>query len=154
MRYTDQAGNWSEVTTDTPILGKIFDDAVGSDKSVTVPTNETWHLNFVQIVLTSTAVVGNRLMSIAVTDSGGDLVLTINASVNQVASLVRTYTGFQGQFRETAFVNNEIRHPIPTDFYLQSGSVIRFYDTAAIDVVSDTMVISGSYKKYPGWRAV
>jgi len=150
MRFR-QNGNFTEAVTDTPVIAEMYEGTAGvNDKSFVVPSNELWHINFVQAIVTTTATVGNRRMSLSVTNADGNLILAITASATQAASLVRTYTGLQGQFRETSFVNDELQQPIPDDFYITPGSTIRVYDLENIDA-TDTVVISGSYKRYPGW---
>jgi hypothetical protein len=151
MRLDHGNGNRTEGITDIPVIKELFDDTPNiNDKSVVVPDNELWHINFVQAIFVTTSTVGNRLLALEVTNSDGNIILTVSASINQAASLTRIYTGFQGQFRETSFLNDEIHQPIPIDFYLTPSSTIRFYDTADIDGAGDDLTIAGQYKCYVG----
>lgn len=151
MRLNHGNGNQTEGVTDIPVIKELFDATPNiNDKSIIVPDNELWHINFVQAIFTTSSTVGNRSLALQVINSDSNIILTISASVIQAASLTRLYTGLQGQFREAAFVNDEIHQPIPNDFYLIPGSTIRFYDTANIDGAADDLTISGQYKCYVG----
>lgn len=151
MRLYHGDGNRTEGVTDIPVIKELFDSTPNiNDKSIVVPNNELWHINFVQAIFVTSATVGNRLLALEVTNADGNLILTIKASITQAASLTRIYTGLQGQFRETSVINDEIHQPIPADFYLTPGSTIRFYDTADIDGAADDLTITGQYKCYVG----
>ena len=56
----------------------------------------------------------------------------------------------QGIYRETAFVDAMIQVPIPMDLYLPAGSVLRFYDSAAIAAAADDMTVAFSVQKFKG----
>lgn len=151
MKLNHGNGNRTEGVTDIPVIKELFDATPNiNDKSIFVPKNELWHINFIQAIFVTTATVGDRLLALELTNADGNLILMIKASISQAASQTRSYTGLQGQFRETSFVNDEIHQPLPADFYLTPGSTLRFYDTADIDGSADDLTISGQYKCYVG----
>ena len=150
FKHGTDNNNYSEAVTEIPVIEELFDNTPNNnDKSFVVPNNELWHINFVQATLTTSTTVGNRLLAFTVTNADSELMLTLTAAANQAASLTRRYTGLQGQFRETSFVNNEIHQPLPKDLYLKPGTTVRIFDTANIDS-NDTMVIASQHKVYVG----
>lgn len=149
MRQVVRDGNYSEAIVHVPPLETIYDaTANDSDKSWTVPGNEIWKLNWVHVLLVTTADVGNRQMAISVADASGNVVMDLVAGVVQAASLTRHYGFLQGIFRETAFVGAELQSPIPIDLYLEPGFVLRVYDSAAVAAAADDMTVSFQYQKF------
>lgn len=148
MRQNVGGDNFSECTTETPALGSVYDaTANDSSKSWIVPGNELWKLNHAHIDLVTSADVGNRLIQMDVLDENSNVVTSITAGVVQAAGLTRHYAFFQGIYRETAFVNNEVQVPVPADLYLPAGYTIKFYDVAAIAAAADDMTVAFQYKR-------
>jgi hypothetical protein len=143
--------NYTEgVTPIAPLYG-VFDDAANdSDKSYTVPGGETWQLLYANVVLVTTATAGNRQMRFQVYDSANRSQGYISAGAVQTASTTRSYGFLQGIYRETGFIDNMIQIPIPIDLYLPAGSIIRFYDSAAIAPAADDMTVSFGVHVYKG----
>lgn len=144
--------NFVDAVTETPIIHRILDETPNdSDKMVTVPDGEMWHLNTAYAKLVTSAVAGNRQITIEAQNSAGTVIGRISAGATQPASTTRHYQGMQGTYRESAFMNNDIQIPIPADAYLLSGSSLRIYDSAAIDPTGDDMTFGLSVKKYKGF---
>jgi len=151
-RFTSTNDNYVEAVTETPIIHRVLDETPNdSDKMFTVPNGEMWHLNTVYAKLSTTAVAGDRQMTIEALNSAGTVIGRISAGATQPASTTRHYQGMQGTYRETSFVNNDIHVPIPADAYLSAGSSLRVYDSAAIDPTGDDMTFGLSVKKYKGF---
>jgi len=139
----------SDGVVNVPPIGSTFDATTNdSNKTFTVPGNELWKLNFAQVVLTTDATVGDRVVTLVISDSAGNTLATIIAGAVQAASATVTYTFWGGLIRETSVVNGELQSPIPADIYLQGGATLRFYDSAAIAAAADDMTVSFQYQKF------
>jgi len=148
MRQNIGGDNFSESVTETPNIQSVFNaTANDSDKTFVVPNNETWKINHANVILTTTATVGNRALHMDVYDVDGNEIASIASGAVQAASLTVTYSFLQGIFRETATVNGNLQIPIPQDLYLTGGMSLRFYDAAAISAASDDMTVAFQYKK-------
>jgi hypothetical protein len=150
MRFNFGENFTDGVTVVAPIYGVFDDTANDSDKSFTVPDGEMWKLMYANVKLVSSAAVGNRQLRFAVSDPSGNEVGYISAGAVQAASLTRSYGFMQGIYRETAFVDAMIQVPIPVDLYLPAGSVIRFYDSAAVAAAADDMTVSFGVQRFKG----
>lgn len=147
----EQVGGYSEAVTNVaPIYGVYDATANDSDKSFTVPAGEMWKLIYAFVTLATSADVGNRQIRFSVTDPSGNSVGYIAAGAVQAASLTRSYGFLQGIYRETAFIDGMIQIPIPTDMYMAAGSVIRFWDSAAIAAGADDMTVSFTVQRFKG----
>jgi hypothetical protein len=151
MNFSHPGSNLTQgVTVVAPIYGVFDSSANDSDKSFTVPDGEMWKLVFANVVLVTSAAVGNRQIRFSVADPNGNDVGYISAGAVQAASLTRSYGFMQGIYRETTFVDAMIQVPIPIDLYLPAGSSIRFYDSAAIAAAADDMTISFLVQVFKG----
>lgn len=152
MARFQKGDNYAEAVTEVPIISRSIDtDPNNSDKTLTVPDGEMWHLNSVFITLVTSPVVGNRQIVIAVMNADDVVVGRISAGAAQAASTTRHYLGMQGTYRETAFINTDIQLPIPADAFLPAGFKLRVYDSAAIAPSGDDMSVSASIKIYKGF---
>lgn len=150
MRLDHGGGNLTEGFTDIPVIKELFDSIPNiNDKYIVVPNNELWHINFFHAIFSTTATIGNRALTITVTNAKGNLILTIITQKKQEESLVKYYTWLQGSFVKNAFVNNEIYNHMPSYFYITPGSTIRIFEEKDIDD-SDDLTISMQYKCYVG----
>lgn len=150
MRF-ELPGGLSEAVTPVPAVYGVYDaTANDSDKSFTVPDGEMWKLSYANVTLVTSADVGNRQIRMAVTDPDGNTAGYISAGAVQAASTTRSYGFMQGIYRETAFVDSMIQVPIPMDLYLPAGTVIRFYDSAAIAAAADDMTVSFGVQRFKG----
>jgi hypothetical protein len=148
MRQNLGGDNFSESVTETPNIQSVFNaTANDSDKIFVVPDNETWKINHANVILATTATVGNRALHMDMYDADGNEIVSIAAGVVQAASLVVSYSFLQGIFRETATVNGNLQVPIPQDMYLTGGMSLRFYDASAIAAAADDMTVAFQYKK-------
>lgn len=150
MRFLFGTNYTEGITQVAPIAGVYDATANDSDKSFTVPDGEMWKLLHGNVILVTSATVGNRQIRFTVTDQDGNIVGYIPAGAVQAASTTRSYGFMQGIYRETAFVDTMIQVPIPIDLYLPSGSTVRFHDFAAIDAAADDMTVSFGYQVFKG----
>lgn len=148
MRQIVNNSNYSESVAIVPPIKGDRNAAAGSAKSWIVPNNELWKLNFVQAILTSSAVVGTRQLAVQVKDAAGNAVLDLVAGVTQAASLTQRYGFFQGVPRETALVAGSLQASLPEDLYLPPGYTLRVYDSAAVDAAGDTLTVSIQAMKF------
>jgi hypothetical protein len=152
MILNDGAGNTSETVTNIAPIQSVFDSTANdSDKTWTVPGNETWEMNFAHVKLVSTATVGNRIITATISDEDGNELIDLVSGKVQAASATVHYAFLQGIFRETTVVNGELQVPLPRSLFLKPGYTIQFHDSAAIDAAADDMTVSFQYKKYVGW---
>lgn len=151
MRFLNEGENFTEGVTVIAPIYTIFDDtANSSDKTYTVPAGEMWKMCQAFATLVTTAAVGNRQIRFAVTDEIGNQIGYLAAGATQAASQTRAYGFMQGIYREASFIDNMIQVPIPIDLYLQAGSTIRFWDSAAIAPAADDMTISMTVQRFKG----
>lgn len=155
MQFGSNNENFSEVVTSIAPFSGQFDNAPNdSDKSFTVPGGEEWEICYANVLLTTTATVGNRQLRMTVTDADGNTVGYMSAGAVQAASLTRSYGFMKGIYRETAFIDGMIQVPIPFGLRLKAGSTIRFHDNGPagtpIDPTADDMTVSLGYCVYKG----
>lgn len=150
MRFQFGSNYTDGMTCVAPVEGVYNATTNDSDKTFTVPDGEMWKILSADIVLVTTATVGNRQIRFSVSNPDGNVMGYIPAGTTQAASLTRSYGFMQGIYRETAFIDGMIQVPIPVDLYLPAGSTIRFYDSAAIDAAADDMTVAFSYQLFKG----
>jgi len=115
-----------------------------SDKSFTVTASSLWRVKMIWVELTTTATVGNRVMSVEIQDSAADVIFRIDAGAVQAASLTRHYAFAPWNSDLTAFrgaSSNLLMTPIPPDLVLPASYIVRVYDSAAVDAAADDMVV-------------
>jgi len=130
-----------------PVVSVKDLSANNSNKTWTVPGNELWKVTRMCVAYTSSATVGNRIFTVQSEDEDGTVTQFLPAGKVQAASVATSYCCLQGIFRETAFVNGSLQVPIPADFYLPPGHVLRVYDSAAIDAAADDMEVKFQIEK-------
>ena len=117
-----------------------------SDKVVlTVASQKVVEIQYIHVVLTSTATVGNRQIILLVRDENDTLVADVHAGAVQAASNTYHYLFNQGTYRETSVVDGSLHVPIPTNFLLLPGWDVRVYDSAAVDAAADDMTVDLVY---------
>jgi len=127
-----------------------------SDKSFTVPAGKIWDLLSVQATMVNTATVGNRKLTMTITD-GTDVVLVAPAgSVPASGAPMFQATGgnysllqlqrFDSLANATTGGITIAGLPIPC--LLPAGYVVRVYDAAAIDAAADDMIVVLHYVEY------
>lgn len=129
-----------------------------SDKSYTVPADEIWELYAVSLELVATATAGNRSLRVTITD-GSNMLWTSYPSANIAANtagqlLVNTNGSREATARvymvtPTATVASSVCDgQLPRGLRLLPGSVIRAYDSAAIDAAADDLRVVLFYIAY------
>jgi len=113
-----------------------------SDKTFTVPNGKTWRLDWLHVILVTTATVGNRQVEVSITDASDVMRIDFHAGATQAASLTRHYVFQPGIYRETTFTDNEIQVSIPMNMILPAGWKIRVRDTTATAAAADDMTVS------------
>lgn len=121
-----------------------------SNKSWVVPDGEMWKILWAHVRYTSSADVGNRQMTFLIKDADGNEIFDIAAGIVQAAGLTRHYNFAQGVYRETAFAADELQTPIPVDCYLPAGYTLQFYDSAAVAVAADDMIVNFAIQRFKG----
>lgn len=101
-------------------------------------------LCFVHVDWTADATVGNRLITLQVTDDAGNVRFDAFAGANITASQNRHVSFQPGIYRETSFVNNEIQVAIPP-IVLEPGWTIKVFDTNDVSA-SDTFHLSYQFR--------
>lgn len=148
MRQNIQNNNFSECVAIVPPVGASVQAAAAGAKTFTVPRNQMWKVTFLQAIITSSAVVGNRQVALQVKDASGTTLLDLVAGAVQAASLARTYNFLQAAQRETAFVGNALQATLPADLYLAPGYSLKVYDSANIDAAGDTLAATMQFENY------
>ncbi|MDB4278431.1 hypothetical protein N9917_02375 [Deltaproteobacteria bacterium] len=145
---SSNSNNWSESMAVVPPLVSVRDETANdSDKSWTVPDNEVWKITRMCSSFTSSATVGNRIITVREENAAGDVLQRLVSGKVQAASSTVSYCFLQGIFRETTVVNGSLQVPIPIDFYIPGGNVLRVLDSAAVDAAADDMVINFQYER-------
>jgi len=111
-----------------------------SDKSFTVTALKVWQPLSVQVSLVTTATVGNRQMTIDITDGSDNLLARVRAGAVQAASLTYTYTFGLGLDKDVAPIALHLTAPLPA-MLLAAGYKIRVYDSAAVAAAADDMTV-------------
>ena len=132
-----------ELITTTPWEPELqVDEALNdSDKSFTVDADERWQIQSIWVEYTSTAVVGNREVSVEIQDDAADVIARVQAGVVQAASNTYYYTFAPHVADLTAVRNSDhVSTPIP-EWELPPSYVIRVWDQTATDAAADDMVV-------------
>ena len=129
-----------------------------SDKSFTVPAGKIWVLTSIYYELACTATVGNRSPRITITDESnvifagpGPAALTANQTgtgfLTTKLSAPGTTVGYNLVYSTLATPNSTVYSFLP-ELKLSSGSVVRVYDSAAIDPAADDLIVVLHYVEY------
>ena len=118
-----------------------------SDKSFTVPAGKIWDVKKIHIQLVTTATVGNRMLAVNIAADGTNYLYMFGATA-QAASLTRYYllgcVTVSDDFTTATFTTAQDIGPT----ILPAGAVIRVYDSAAIDVAADDLIVVLHYVEY------
>lgn len=104
-----------------------------ADNSWSYLTRRPVEIMWAHIVYTATATVGNRLLTLQVSDSAGNDMFSVRTAAFQTASQVQHYSFQPGMFREGSFSNGEIQVAIPVGV-LMAGWTLTVFDENNIDV--------------------
>ena len=125
-----------------------------SDKSFTVPAGKVWILKSISAMLICTATVGNRSLRTYITDGTDELSFfeyPANATASQIVSAYYEAGGNENtntrKLTAAAGTNVSISRRLP-EMILPAGSVIRVYDSAAIDPAADDLTVVLHYVEY------
>jgi len=106
---------------------------------------EAVKFNFMQVVYTSDATVGNRQIKAALYNSAGQVIWDSHAGAVQAASTAAHYEWLPGIYRETAFIDNSIQVPFPADMEVPGNYYFKIFDDTGVSA-SDSMVITMQYR--------
>jgi len=128
-----------------------------SDRSFTVPVGKMWEMRSAIAQLSNTATVGNRALTLLVTDGTDNLTVPLqcgNSTASQSAmnrlffgTFVATSTTVTLNLAGTAAVNVALTNGVGP-MMLNEGSVIRAYDLNAIDPAADDLIVILHYIEY------
>jgi len=129
-----------------------------SDKSFTVPPDEIWELIGVTLEIVATATAGNRVLKVIITDGTNTLWTSYpsaNIAANTAGQLLVNTNGTREATARAYFVTpaNTVASSVcdgqlPRGLKLLPGSVIRCYDSAAIDAAADDLRVVLHYIAY------
>ncbi len=112
-----------------------------SDKTFTIPVSTQWQPMAILVDLVTTATVGNRQVTVLITNAADLAIASIKAGVVQAASLTRRYTFGLGLADQVAFVDTScLTTPLPV-LVLPAGYKLRVYDSAAVAAAADDMEV-------------
>lgn len=119
-----------------------------SDKTFTVGTLEIWQILSIWVEFISTATHGDRQIQIDIRDDSNDVIYSVLAK-NKQSPETTEYYAISPNGQEPAETTPG-RHfiPIPPGLLLPASYDIRIYDSAAIDVEGDDMVIQFMVNRY------
>jgi hypothetical protein len=118
-----------------------FTAANDSDNTFTVPATTEYQVLSIYVSLASTATVGNRQMSVLMTDTSDVTIGELRAGATQAASLTRIYQWGPGLPQDTAFRDTSYISQAMMPIWLGAGDKLRIYDKAAVDAAADDMII-------------
>lgn len=136
----------------TSLIGKLYRAETGqlfvavdaaandSDKTITVPAGQTWHVENLFVTLATSADVGNRQLTVIISD-GTNTLGNYNALAVQTASTTEYYNfaPYYGTATETPA--GRFCTPMPV-FILGPAWTIRVYDSAAVAAAADDMTVA------------
>jgi len=127
-----------------------------SDKSFTVPTGKVRRLLSVHAEIECTATVGNRVLSVTLTDGTntlwtsrvtGSIAATQFGAILIYPEATTDATNLMRKLSNTGNVNVSLIYPC-APFVLPAGYVLRVYDAAAIDAAGDDLTVVLHYVEY------
>jgi len=130
MRQNVGGQSYSDAVMEVPLVTHQHDAATNENsKSWTVPANEQWRINALQVNYTSTATVGDRLLRITLVEPDGAYSLQLDNNITQAASLTYRYDFFQGTY------------PMPTGLAVPARWTVTIADANNVDVNDDMKVL-------------
>lgn len=119
-----------------------------SDKTITVPAKKLYDIRYIEVALTTTATVGNRLLQIVIGDGTNAMfgirtgaIAASNVGLVVLAPGISYATTNKRTPSNAANSTVTIRDSLPQPLLLPAGYTIRCYDVAAIDAAADDMEI-------------
>jgi hypothetical protein len=119
--------------------------ASGSDKIVTVPAGQLWHILWIWAELTTDAVQANRQMEVQIEDPEDDTILQVRAGAVQAASLTYNYA-FAPSLADLTAVRDTtfLMTPLPPTLLLPPDFKVRVRDNT-LTGGSDNVIIQMQY---------
>lgn len=119
-----------------------------SDKTITVPAGKYYEVRYIEVALTTTATVGNRVLQVVIGD-GTDAIFGIrtgSVAASNVGLLVLVpgipYATTNKRTPSNAANSTvAVRDSLPQPLILPAGYTIRCYDVSAVDAAADDMEI-------------
>jgi hypothetical protein len=113
-------------------LFQVGNPAAGANFTLNIPTGEQWVLRSLRCILTTSAVVGQRVPALTLQTGAGAIMVHSPSNVNQTATNVFSYTWFAGA-AGIANVGNAVICAWPIELRMQSGWQLQTI-TALLDV--------------------
>jgi len=112
-----------------------------SDKTITVPAGNTWTVGNIFVTYAASADIGNRQLTVIITDPNSVVLGNLQADSVQVASTTEYYNASPAA--GTAVEGPAGYHFMSLPgFVLDAGSTIRVYDSAAVAAAADDMTVT------------
>ena len=124
-----------------------------SDKSFSVPVGKMWKILGMQHTLTTSATVGNRTLTVIITNGTDQVWRVFQSTSLQAASTTYQYFIVPGNPALTGAAGGPssvliTMGPVPDELLLPAGYVVRVYDFAAIDAAADDLTVVLHYVEY------
>jgi len=120
-----------------------------SDKSFTVPVGKIWILTHLYMILTATATVGNRNLTVRVNNTSGQEVAIYDYATAIAAGETRVREmAFEGFTDDWAVGPSGLSVGGMSKMIIPGGYSVRLYDSAAIDAAADDLTINLNYLEY------
>ena len=128
------------------------DPAAGAEATITVPTNEIWHIKSFIVTLVADATVANRRVGIRITNQGS-IIYEKQTDYPLVASLSRKFCFANHEESATGTSAPTIAVGIPPNLYLRPGTIIATA-TAFIQAGDNFGAPVILYEKYPSGETI
>jgi hypothetical protein len=104
-------------------------------------------------MLVTTATVGNRTLTVVITNGADQVWRAFQSPTPQAASGTAQYFVVPGNTVVTGAPGGPSSvlyslGPVPNDIYLPAGYVVRVYDSTAVDVAADDLTVVLHYVEY------
>lgn len=116
-------------------------NANDSDKTFTVPASTQWRIKSIWVDYTSTAVAGNRQVTVEIQDGAANVLARVIAGIVQAASLTRYYLFASHVTELAAFRDTSYLTTIMPEWVLPATYVVRVWDNGARDPAADDMIL-------------
>ena len=118
-----------------------------SDKTITVPANQTWSVGNIFVTNVTSADVGNRQISVIITDPDSVQLGNLKADSTQAASTTEYYNASPAAGIAVEGPAGYHFMTLPA-FVLDAGCTIRVYDSAAVAATADDMTVTVTGRCY------
>lgn len=94
------------------------------DTEITVPPDQQWRILYGHISLTTDGTTANRWIRPSIQDTDGNKHVCLCAGAAVTASSTQSTEYMTGIYRETAFINDTMQVPLPTEGWIEGGHKI------------------------------